>query len=113
VTAMLIRKTSEELAGAYWEDTHTERFRKFWPDVKVFIRRNWPSFGEMALTILTDMLRRSDAEVSPVMKEAIYEALQQNAKEAAERRPEKVGYGPMMLRPDRPGTMEQHLFWRD
>jgi hypothetical protein len=116
VTAKQIRDTAEGLAGAYWDDMFSrrgsERFKHFWPVQKVFIKRNWVSFGEMALAILTDMLRRSDAEVPPVMKAQIYEALQQNAAEAAKRRPEKVGRGPMMLRPDRPGTMEQHLFWR-
>lgn len=112
MTAKLIRETAKELAGAYWEDNHTERFRKFWPSVETFIGRNWPSFGELAMTILTDMLRRKESEVPVTMKDMIVEALEQNAKEAVHRRPEKVGRGPMMLRPDRPGTMEQHLFWR-
>jgi CO dehydrogenase/acetyl-CoA synthase alpha subunit len=58
------------------------------------------------------MLRRKESEVPVTMKDMIVEALEQNAKEAVHRRPEKVGRGPMMLRPDRPGTMEQHLFWR-
>lgn len=115
MTAKQIRDTAEGLAAAYWEEMFSrrgsERFRHFWPSQKVFVGRNWASFGEMAMTILTDMLRRSDSEVPLDQKEAIYEALQQNAREAAKRRPEKVGHGPLMLRPDRPGTMEQHLFW--
>lgn len=113
MTAKLIRETAKELAGAYYEENaRSERFRHFWPNVKTFIARNWPSFGELAMTILTDMLRRKESEVPETMKAAIYEALQENAQEAAKRRPEKVGRGPMMLRPDQPGTMEQHLFWR-
>jgi hypothetical protein len=114
VTHRLIRDTAKDLAGAWYEDNHrTERFRHLWHgDATQFIGRTWTEFVVLARTILTDMLRRSDAEVPLTQKEEIYDALLADRQEAATRRPERAGRGPMMLHPDRPGSMEQHLFWR-
>lgn len=111
----IVIQTAKELAAADWDEgTHSERFRKFWPDVHQFIRRNWPTYIEMARTILTGMLRPEYKGVSDKQKEEIFEALQADSKASARRNLNvKVGRGLLTLRPDQPGSREQHLFWKN
>lgn len=80
---VLIRKTAEELAGAFFHEdfvidemgqakARSPLFRARWRSEKVYTRLNWASFVPLARTILSDMLTRDD--VSLTQKEAIYEA---------------------------------------
>lgn len=108
----IVVKTAKELAGAYFEEQHSERFRKFWPKVDVFIHRNWPNFLPMARSILTAMLRPQCKDVSEKQKEEIFEALKADAEQSARQPQAKVGRGPMILRPDQPGKIEQFMFWK-
>lgn len=112
VTVLLIRQTAKELAGAWYEEQHSERFRKFWPDVKVFIARNWPTYIPLARQILVEMLRRKDSEVPASQKEQIYDALIEDRERSARQASAKVGRGPLILRPDEPGKREQAIFYR-
>jgi len=110
MTVQLIRRTAKELAGADYEDgPHSDRFRKFWPDVKQFIGRNWPTYVPMARTILTNMLTRPD--VSEDQKHEIYEALLEDRQRSEQQASTKVGMGKLKLRPDHPGTLEKKLFY--
>ena len=106
MTVQMIQHVCREIAGEFYEDAkRSDRFRAIWPDVRVFIARTWPMHIETARTILTDMLRRSDAEVPPHQKDAIYEALIEDR----QRQPVNLG-GAMLLRPDHPGTIERKIF---
>ena len=83
---LLFRNTAEELAGAYYDEqlqdarfsnVSAERrrsmtFRNHWPNVRTYIKLNWPMFIPMAKTILGDMLTRPD--VSLAQKDEIYNA---------------------------------------
>ena len=106
----MIQHLCREMAGEYYEENkRSPRFRALWPDVRQFIGRTWPTHIPIARTILTEMLRRSDAEVAPALKEQIYEALLED-RQRSFRQPAKVGRGPLILRPDQPGTLEQKIF---
>lgn len=111
MTSPLIKKTAEDLAGAYFEEERSERFRKLWPDVRQFIGRNWPNFVTIARAILTEMLRRVDTP--DAQKEEIYEALLDDRNRSQRRRDAKVGRGKITLNPDQPGKLEQHVFYKD
>ena len=89
MTERTIKQTAKELAGAFYEDNRTPAFRRAFPTLKSYMRGQWhQSDGEikidkpgwmyhidMARKILTIMLGKPDAVVSPVMKERIYDAL--------------------------------------
>lgn len=112
MTTQMIQHLCKEMAGEiYEENKRTPRFRKLWPDIRQFIARTWPVHIPTARAILTDMLRRSDSEVSSHMKEQIYETLLEDRKRSAGRPSAKVGGGPLMLRPDQPGTLEKAIFY--
>lgn len=88
---VLIRKTAEDLAGAYHDEQieacfgspvpaeriRSKQFRARWRSSKVYVKLNWATFVPMARTILTGMLEMPD--VSLAQKEAIYEAFLQAA----------------------------------
>jgi len=110
MTVSLVRKTAKELAGAFYEDNHSDRFRKFWPSQKVFIARNWPSFVEIARVTLTELLR---CDGTPeYQKTEIYEALCEDNERQIRGRHTDVGKGRMTLNPDRPGAMERKMFYQ-
>lgn len=113
MTVMLIRKTAKDLAGAFYEEDHSERFRKMWPDVRQFIGRNWPDFVVMARTVLVDMLRRKD--VSQDHKDTIFEALQEDARRSQRQTAQssQVGKGTFLLKKDEPGRLEQAIFYKN
>lgn len=112
MTVMLIRRTAKDLAGAFYEKDHSERFRKFWPDQKQFIGRNWPDFVVMARTILTDMLRQN--ATPPWQKEEIYEALLEDSKRSqrSTAQSSQVGKGSFVLKQAEPGKIEQAIFYK-
>ena len=112
MTERTIRNVAKDLAGAdYEQGTHSERFRKFWPDVKQFIARNWPTYVPMARTIMVDMLRRSDSEIPPAQKEAVYEALMEDRMDSITKGGDRPGKGaPLLLNPAHPGRLEKKIF---
>lgn len=91
---LLIRKTAEEIAGAYYhEDFEVDQlgfarrrsasFRRRWKSEKVYVRLNWASFVPIARTVLSDMLTRPETQVSLVQKEEIYNAFLEQANNRA------------------------------
>lgn len=108
MTVQMIQHLCREMAGEFYEGERSPRFRAIWPDARTFIARTWPQYIEIARTILVDMLRRSDAEVPPHQKEAIYEAIIED-RERSYRAP--MQHKPaILLRPDQPGTLERKIF---
>jgi len=74
----LIKKTAQEMAGAYyeWQATHTVRANEFYecyPSLNAFVKRDWPNFVRVAKEVLASML--ADPTVSDVEKNEIYDAL--------------------------------------
>lgn len=74
----LVKKTAQELAGAFyeWQATTGRRkndFYEAYPSCDVFVRRDWGNFVRAAKECLTDMLK--DPNVSEKEKQDIYEAL--------------------------------------
>jgi hypothetical protein len=111
MTERTIRMTAKELCASYYEEWHSDRFRKLWPNVGTYVARNWPTWVPIARTKLTEMLGKKDSEVSPAMKEAIYAALIEDREREGRQRSTQVGRGPMILRPDQPGKREQAIFY--
>lgn len=111
MTERTIRLTAKDLCAAYYEEWHSDRFRQLWPNVGNFVARNWPTWVPVARARLTHMLSLKDSEVSPQVKEAIYKALIEDREREASGPSAKVGYGPLMLRPDEPGTREKAIFY--
>ncbi len=106
----ILIKTAKELAGANYDNSEfSDRFRKFWPDVNVYIARNWPNYIVMARLILTSMLRPECKDVTDKMKEEIFIALEADYQHQL-KHSSKIGRGLLNLRPDQPGTMERKLF---
>ena len=112
MTVMMVRMLAKDMAGSYWEDNHSERFRTFWGnDVKRFVDRNWPSYVEAARRTLASMLTRKD--IPEHQKRAIHAALVEDNRRSMDRPTAKPGIGPLKLRPDQPGQLEQELFYKN
>lgn len=72
-THILIRKTAEEIAGAFYElAAANPDFYTNWPKQRTYIRKNWPAFIPAARAQLTRMLQ---LDYSDHVKQEIYEAL--------------------------------------
>lgn len=74
----LVKKTAQELAGAFyeWQATHGKRANDFYanyPNVDAFVRRDWANFVRAAKECLVEQLK--DPNVSEIEKADIYEAL--------------------------------------
>lgn len=76
---LLFRKTAEEIAGAFFDEDRSLRFRGRWKSQKVYVKLNWASFVPVARKVLTHMLDRDD--VSLAQKEEIYEAFLQQGQD--------------------------------
>jgi hypothetical protein len=75
---VLVKKTAQEMAGAYyeWQATTGKRandFYKNYPSIDAFIRRDWKNFVRIAKEVLTSML--TDPTVTEIEKTEIYDAL--------------------------------------
>lgn len=89
-----IKTQAKELAGAFYDDNRTDKFRRGFPTVNHFMRgiqvmydaklnrtgtrkvpEGWTHFIALARKTLTVMLGQPDARVSPQMKERIYDAI--------------------------------------
>ena len=89
MTERTIRSMAKELAGVFYEDNRSLKFRQAFPTLRHYMRGQWvqpngdilikePGWThhiELARKLLTQMLSQSDGRVSPLMKERIYEAL--------------------------------------
>lgn len=74
----LIKKTAQEMAGAFYEWQGVRRkygddFYKNYPNIEAFMNRDWPNFVRAAKECLTDQL--ADPAVSDMEKRDIYDAL--------------------------------------
>jgi hypothetical protein len=108
---MMVRRTAKDIAGAFYEENRSERFRKFWPDQKEYIARNWPDFVEEARGALAGLL--ADKGTAEHIKEEIYEALQEDNRRQMQHGGEQHDAGRMIMRADEPGQIEQNLFWKN
>lgn len=75
---VLVKKTAQEMAGAFyeWQATTGKRKNEFfasYPDLNAFIKRDWPNFVRAAKECLVEQLK--DPSVSEMEKADIYEAL--------------------------------------
>ena len=84
-----IKSMASELAGAFYEQNRSPRFRKAFPTLKHYmggwqvvaegklkkLSPGWMHHVVLARRVLTEMLKKSDVVVSPAMKERIYDAL--------------------------------------
>ena len=74
----LVKKTAQEMAGAFYEwqacrRKYGDEFYKLYPSVESFMERDWPNFVRVAKECLTKQL--TDGSVSEKEKMDIYEAL--------------------------------------
>ncbi len=71
---VLIRKTAQDMAGAYYENAaHDNMFYHFYPSQKFFMDYEWHRFIEIAKRTLADML--SNPNTPDAHKSDIYHAL--------------------------------------
>ena len=89
MTHPLIRSTAKELAGAFYEQNRSERFRYAFPTVEAYlggwqrvsegrvkkIAAGWMHHVVLARRLLVEMLKQPDARVTQHMKDQIAEAL--------------------------------------
>lgn len=110
MTVMLIRQLAKQMAGAFYEENRSERFRKLWPDRRQFIARSWVGFVDQAEKTLISMLH--DKTTPEYTKEEIYKAiLEQRERDTGPGvRGVKPGVGSLNLNPLHPGTMERKVF---
>lgn len=84
-----VRSLAKELAGIFYDDNRSPKFRAAFPTFKHYMRGQWvQSDGsikayrpgwlhhvEHARKVLSLMLGQPDSRVSPIMKERIFDAL--------------------------------------
>lgn len=75
---MLIRRTAKDIAGAFYEQNRTERFRKAWPDQRAYIAKCWPHFVVTAKDTLLELLRRPSTPQHH--KQQIYDAFLEDSR---------------------------------
>lgn len=84
MTERTIRYTAKEIAGQYFDQVRSERFRKanFGPGAQQrFVNRYWPHFIDLAIQSMVHLLRQPNYPTH--LKEAIAKALiEQNEKVA-------------------------------
>jgi len=104
MTERTIRMMAKELAGVFYEDNRSIKFRRTFPTLKAYMRGQWhqpdgqiiinkPGWMyhiDMARKLLGGMLSQPDAKVSPLMKERIYEALLEEHSRATDPQAKKV-----------------------
>lgn len=105
-----IRTLSKEMAAEWWDEDHSDRFRKFWPDQKVFVQRNWVTFYPMAKTVMAGML--NDKSLSESVKEGIAASLIEDFNKNANKKGVTAGKGQLNLNPLHPGKLEQAIFYK-
>ena len=71
----LLRQTAKELAGAFYEESRSERFRSNFPTWKKFVGLHWPDFVPPAREILLTML--SNPMTTEHVKKEIYDCVTQ------------------------------------
>lgn len=110
MTIMLIRKLAKDMAGAFYEENRSVRFRKMWPNARTFIARSWVGFVPEAEKTLVGML--ANKSVPEYTKNEIYEAiLEQRQRDTGPGvSGVKPGVGSLNLNPLHPGTLERKVF---
>lgn len=82
----LIADTCKEMARAYWDESASAQnevgntFYKMFPDMEIFVARNWHRFNEFARSALVDLLGMAHhpstgALITDAEKAEIYDAL--------------------------------------
>lgn len=69
----LIRKTAEEIAGVFYEQSRTDQFRKEAGAQRYFIRRHWRKHVEQAIESLSVLLGMKG--IPDDQKTVIYDAI--------------------------------------
>lgn len=69
----LIRKTAEEIAGAFYEQRRTDQFRREAGAQRYFIRRHWKKHVGQAVESLSSLLAMNG--IPDDQKTVIYEAI--------------------------------------
>lgn len=82
----LIRKTAEEVAGAFYDMNRTDRFRQQAGTQRRFVRRHWQDHIEMAMECLVGVLALPGT--SEHEKRAIYDAITEFNERSSEKTPE-------------------------
>lgn len=70
---LLIRKTAEEVTGAFYEMNRSDKFRQYAGAQRRFVRQCWKDHVQTAIDLLTQMLAMPGT--SDHVKDEIYDAL--------------------------------------
>jgi len=70
---VLIRKTAEEIAGCFYEENRSERFRKEAGSQKQFIRRHWKDHISATIQCMAQLLSQPGFDERE--KERIHDAI--------------------------------------
>jgi len=70
---VLIRKTAEEIAGCFYEENRSERFRKEAGSQKQFIRRHWKDHISVTIQCMAQLLSQPGFDERE--KERIHDAI--------------------------------------
>lgn len=82
MTTQLVRKMAKDIAGEFYEqEQRSLRFRRIWPDVQVYIAKNWIHFIDLARASLAQLLAKPDYPEH--LKEAIAKDLIEDNERAA------------------------------
>lgn len=82
---LLIKNTSKEIAGAFYDMNRTERFRKFAGTQDHFVRRHWKDHVDTAVECLAGVLGLPGTPDD--QKELIYDALTEFNEKLTQRTP--------------------------
>ncbi len=104
-----VKAQAKQLAGAFFEDNRTDKFRRAFPTVQHFltgtqvmydknldvigrkkVAAGWLHFLVLARKTLTLMLGQPDARVSPQLKERIYDAILEDRDRTTRQRAHRV-----------------------
>lgn len=73
MTERTVRSVAKELAGEFYDQSRSERFRRENPNQNVFVAKMWPSFVDLARQSMSKLL--ASPGVHEHVKQATYEAL--------------------------------------
>lgn len=82
----LVRKTAEEVAGAFYDENRTDRFRRYAGTQDAFVKAAWKDHVQTAVDLLTTLL--SMPGTTDLQKQSIYDALMEFQERSTERTPD-------------------------
>ncbi|MFB9952039.1 hypothetical protein ACFFP0_24585 [Rhizobium puerariae] len=81
----LIKKTAQEIAGAFYDMNRTERFRQYAGTQDAFVKVAWKDHVQTAVDLLAQLLAMPGT--ADYEREAIYDALTEFSERSTERTP--------------------------